>query len=99
MYEITFMKTIRTVLETAVTECTIREYKPEYIFRQFNTKLSNIRTQIDQADMNKKQKAKYYKVLDGAKLPYLKANHYELMKVDFKSRINSLPGMIQFIKK
>lgn len=99
MFESTFMRTVRDILNTAVNECSIQEYKPEYILRQYNLKLGNIRKHVDSQSLNRNQKVKYYKVLDNAKVPYMNAKHYDLMSIDFRKRINDLPSMIQFIKK
>lgn len=99
MFEITFIKTVRDIIDTAMKECTIQEYKPEYILKQYNIKLQNIRNHVDSQAMNRNQKVKYYKVLDNSKLPYMNAKHYELMFNDFRTKINALPSMIQFLKK
>lgn len=99
MFESTFMRTVREILNTAVNECAIQEYKPEYILRQFNQKLGNVRKHVDSQALNRNQKAKYYKVLDNTKLPYMNAKHYDLMSADFRKKISELPSMIQFVKK
>lgn len=99
MFEATFMKTVRDILNTAVQECTIQEFKEEYILRQYNLKLQNVRKHVDSQNMNRNHKLKYYKVLDSAKLPFMNAKHYDLMKAEIKTKINGLPSMIQFVKR
>lgn len=99
MFEATFMTTVRNIMNTAVQECTIQEFKQEYILRQYNLKLQNLRKHVDSQEMNRNHKQKYYKVLDSVKLPFMNAKHYDLMKAEIKTRINGLPSMIQFVKR
>lgn len=99
MFEATFMKTVRSIMNTAEQECTIQEFKEEYILRQYNLKLQNLRKHVDSQAMNRNHKMKYYKVLDSVKLPFMNAKHYDLMKAEIRTRINGLPSMIQFMKR
>ncbi len=99
MNEISFLKMVRDVLSLAMTQCTVQEYTPEYILKNCNKKLMNIKVMIEAADTNRAQKTKYIKVLNNCKLPYLNAKHYDIMHKDFRTKINELPSVLDLIKK
>lgn len=99
MNEISFIKMLRDMLSTAEVQCNVQEYKPEYIIKNFNTKLSNLQKSIESSDLNRKQKLKYSKVLNNCKLQYINPKHYEIMSNDFRNKIRELPSVLDLIKK
>lgn len=93
----TFIRTVRTNLETVIAESERQEYKAEVIIKQFKERMKNIRELVLKQIPNRKEQAKYIKVLNDCNVQY-KDKHYDLIVIDFKELKSNLPYMIDFIK-
>lgn len=93
----TFIKTVRTNLDTVITESQRQEYKAEVIIKQFKERMKNVRDSVIKQIPNRKEQQKYLKVLNDCSVQY-KDKHYDLIVMDFKELKTKLPYMIDFIK-
>lgn len=97
MQSSTFIRTVRTNIETVISDCERQEYKSEYIIRQFKERMKNIRDSLIRQIPNRKEQQKFLKVLNDCNVQY-KDKHYDLVIIDFKEMKSKLPYLIDFIK-
>lgn len=93
----TFIRTVRTNLDTVISESQRQEYKAEVIIKQFKERMKNVRELVLKQITNRKEQQKYLKVLNDCNVQY-KDKHYDLIVMDFKELKTKLPYMIDFIK-